>query len=167
MEQIDVNKVNNDLKSPLFYATSTKMITLLLKHGSDPNQLDPFTKKTVFDHFLEFMPEGCNAILDHFIMLNGSSLQGNDLKITLDFKIVHPSNDIPEMKFLHDIVLAKKIDLLKHPICESFLHMKWIQLKKYFYSYFVIYLLFLLSFNTLVFLDQPLSSALKGNCIGI
>ena len=139
------------------------MITLLLKHGSDPNQLDPFTNKTVFDHFLEFMPEGCNAILDHFIMLNGSSLQGNDLKITLDFKIVHPSNDIPEMKFLHDIVLAKKIDLLKHPICESFLHMKWIQLKKYFYSYFVIYLLFLLSFNSLVFLD--LSSSLKGNCI--
>ena len=28
------------------------------------------------DYFLDFMPEGCNAILDHFIMLNGSSFHG-------------------------------------------------------------------------------------------
>ena len=74
--QIDVNKVNNELKSSLFYATSTKMITLLLKHGGNPNQLHPLTDKSVFDYFLDFMPEGCNAILDHFIMLNGSSFQG-------------------------------------------------------------------------------------------
>ena len=89
-------------------------------------------------------------------------LKGNDLKVTLDFKIVHPSNDTPEMKFLHNIVLAKKIELLKHPICESFLHMKWIQVKKYFYTYFVMYLLFLLSFNVMVFLDLSTSSIFKG-----
>ena len=52
------------------------MITLLLKHGGNPNQLHPLTDKSVFDYFLDFMPEGCNAILDHFIMLNGSSFQG-------------------------------------------------------------------------------------------
>merc|ERR1711971_94915 len=86
-------------------------------------------------------------------MGNGSSFQGNDLKVTLDFKIVHPTQDTPEMKFLHDIVQAKKIELLKHPICESFLHMKWIQVRKYFYSYFMMYLLFLLTFNSLIFLD--------------
>ena len=87
---------------------------------------------------------------------------GNDLKVTLDFKIVHPSNDTPEMKFLHNIVLAKKIELLKHPVCESFLHMKWIQVKKYFYTYFGMYLLFLISFNCMVFLDLSPNPFLKG-----
>ena len=62
------------------------MISLLLKHGGNPNQLHPLTDKSVFDYFLDFMPEGCNAILDHFIMLNGSSFQGK-VKYTLLYKV--------------------------------------------------------------------------------
>ena len=52
------------------------------------------------------------------------TILGNDLKVTLDFKIIHPTQETPEMKFLHDIVQAKKIELLKvssftwsHKVC--------------------------------------------------
>ena len=147
----------------MLLATSTEMISLLLQHGANPNKKDPRTGKTIFDHFLEFMPEGCEAILNHFIVLNGSSFQGSDLKVTLDFKIVHDQSDEREMKILNQIVLADKIDLLKHPICESFLQLKWLQVKKYFFAYFGIYLLFLVSFNVMVCLD--LSHLVKGKII--
>ena len=59
----------------MLLANSTSMITLLLQHGANPSLAHPETGKTVFDHFLEFMPEGCLAILDHFIVLKGKKRQ--------------------------------------------------------------------------------------------
>ena len=98
------------------------------------------------------MPEGCNAILDHYIGMNGSSLAGNDLKVTLDFKLFHEF-DTNEMSFLNGIVISNRLELLKHPVCESFLSMKWLRVKKFFYLYVFIYLWFLLSLNGIVLLD--------------
>ena len=80
------------------------------------------------------MPEGCNAILDHYIGMNGSSLSGNDLKVILDFKLFHQF-DTNEMSFLNGIVISNRLELLKHPVCESFLSMKWLRVKKFFYFY--------------------------------
>lgn len=160
-ETIEVNKLNFDLQSPLVYASNIPMMNLLLANGSNPTLKHRLTGKSVFDHFLEVMPEGCLTILDFYITMNGSSLQGNDLKITLDFKLIHAYHEKQEMAFLHQIVKAKKIELLKHPICESFLHMKWLQMRKYFYSYFIAFMIFLLLFNCMVFMD--LSPYFQGN----
>ena len=72
------------------------MISLLLKHGGNPNQFHPLTDKSVFDYFLDFMPEGCNAILDHFIMLNGSSFQGKNLNnVTFNAGASHLASSTP------------------------------------------------------------------------
>ena len=98
------------------------------------------------------MPEGCNAILDHYIGMNGSSLSGNDLKVILDFKLFHQF-DTNEMSFLNGIVISNRLELLKHPVCESFLSMKWLRVKKFFYFYVFIYLWFLLSLNGIILLD--------------
>lgn len=81
------------------------------------------------------------------------SLQGADLEITLDFQIIHEYDPNLEMAFLHSVVQSNRIELLKHPICESFLHLKWLEMKPYFYAYFCFYLVFLLTFNALVYMD--------------
>ena len=128
------------------------MITYLLAHGANPNLKETCSGETVFEKFLISMPEGCLAILDHFITLDGSSVQGKDLKIMLDFKLIHSFN-AHEMNFLHKIVKSNRIEILKHPICESFLHMKWLRVRKYFYAYFMFYLTFLVILNGLLILD--------------
>ena len=69
--------------SPIHYAGNAEMIELLLKNGADPNLRSLTTNMTVFDTFLDSMPEGCLAILNHYISLDGSSLQGHDLKIVI------------------------------------------------------------------------------------
>jgi len=47
------------------------MIKLLLDHGADPNITMATTGQTVFELFLDSMPEGCSAILDHYISIKG------------------------------------------------------------------------------------------------
>ena len=95
----------------------------------------------------------------HHPLIKGSSLGANDLQVILDYKLFHPYKT-HEMAFLHRIVTAKRLELLKHPICESFLHMKWFRVRKYFYLYVMMYLVFLLSINCMVMLD--LSPMLEG-----
>ena len=42
--------------------------------------------------------------------------------------------------------------ILKHPVCESFLHMKWLLVKRIFDMYIFSYVIFLVSITTLVFI---------------
>jgi hypothetical protein len=53
-----VNCKNFDGGTPLHYATSTEMIKLLLMLGADANIKMSSTGETVFDMYLESMPEG-------------------------------------------------------------------------------------------------------------
>jgi hypothetical protein len=106
------------------------------------------------------MIEGCDAVLDHFITSNGTSLGGTDLKITLDFTLFHASKT-SEMSVLNKIIETNHNELLKHPICESFLHLKWLLVKNYFYTYVFFYLIFVVALSGVVLLD--LSPLIKGS----
>ena len=136
------------------------MIKLLISHGADAN-IKVSTGQTVFDKFLESMPEGCSTILDHYVNLKGTSLSGNDMEIILNFNLLHSFAEETEMAFLHKIVASGRLELLKHPICESFLQLKWFRVRKYFYLYMFIYIVFMISLNGLIILD--LSPIFKGN----
>ena len=136
------------------------MIKLLISHGADAN-IKVSTGQTVFDKFLESMPEGCSTILDHYVNLKGTSLSGNDMEIILNFNLLHSFAEETEMAFLHKIVASDRLELLKHPICESFLELKWFRVRKYFYLYMLIYIVFMISLNGLIILD--LSPMFKGN----
>ncbi len=51
-----------------------------------------------------------------------------------------------EIAPLAAVVEADQRDILKHPVCESFLHFKWLLVKKFFYAYIVFYTVFLLRY---------------------
>ena len=63
-----------------------------------------------------------------------------------------PQTDLPksllqetEVSMLHYILKAGRKRLLLHPLCHSFLHLKWNKVRKYFLANVIFYLLFVLS----------------------
>ncbi|MPC13796.1 Transient receptor potential channel pyrexia [Portunus trituberculatus] len=63
-----------------------------------------------------------------------------------------PQTDLPkallqenEVSMLHYIMKAGRKRLLLHPLCHSFLHLKWYKVRKYFLANVIFYLLFVLS----------------------
>jgi len=53
-----------------------------------------------------------------------------------------------EASTLASVVDADQRDILKHPVCESYLHFKWLLVKKFFHAYIVFYTIFLFRSET-------------------
>ncbi|XP_068232677.1 transient receptor potential channel pyrexia-like [Palaemon carinicauda] len=65
---------------------------------------------------------------------------------------LNPQSELPspllkdrEVAMLHYILWAGRKNLLRHPICNTFLHLKWCRVRKYFLANVIFYLLFVLS----------------------
>jgi hypothetical protein len=71
-----------------------------------------------------------------------------DLELHLNFKVLKPPNNKHEMLLFTNLIEAGQRRLLTHPLCESFLHLKWQKIRKFFlfnlcfYAAFVIILSF-------------------------
>lgn len=59
-------------------------------------------------------------------------------------------DEVNEMALLSKIVTSSQRDLLKHPLAEAFLHLKWQLMKKFVYLNILLYGLFLLGTNHLL-----------------
>ena len=59
-------------------------------------------------------------------------------------------DEVNEMALLSKIVTSSQRDLLKHPLAEAFLHLKWQLMKKFVYLNIHLYVLFLLGTNYLL-----------------
>lgn len=150
------------LEHALEQASNVDIVALLVRSGADPTTsvLDEIRgeKKTIFSLFLETMPEGCLEILKRSFTSNGKSVGAKDLEVCFNYDLFlkqweRSKDDEGEITCLTDIVNAEQRDLLKHPVCESFLHMKWILVKKLFSVYLVFYIIFLAATTCLVFVD--------------
>ncbi|TRY61220.1 hypothetical protein TCAL_02177 [Tigriopus californicus] len=157
---VDVNKTNCDNGTPIHYASSVPLVTLLMNNGADPNicLFEGDSKgMTVFNLLLEKMPEGCNEILSKYLTSNGKSLGAIDLEVKYDFDLFYQeylrNPEEGEIGILRNVAQADQRDILKHPVNESFLHMKWLLLKNYFRFYVLAYCLFLFTFTALVFMQ--------------
>ena len=157
---VDINRRNRDDGTPLHYASSISLVSMLMSNGADPNieiKEQGSHSRSAFNLFLESMPEGCNEVLSSYLNSNGKSLGATDLEVTLDFDLFvrefesHPENK--ETGLLQKIVDLDQRDILKHPVCESFLHMKWLLVKNFFNAYLIFYATFLISITGLVFLE--------------
>ena len=61
---------------------------------------------------------------------------------------------VGEISCLSRIVESGQIDILKHPVIETFLHMKWQMIRKFVYAYIGIYNAYLVTYTLLVLLNQ-------------
>ena len=153
----DYNKVDKDNCTPLHLATSRPVLQTLLNRGADPaiKMSEEGTKKTVFGHFLRDIPDFCNDILTSYISTNFVSLSAQNLRVCINYDLIQREMDSGEMDCIHNVIMSDQIELLKHPVCESFIHLKDLHygLKLRFHFLFS-YLLFLCLLTFLILLNH-------------
>ena len=72
-------------------------------------------------------------MLDHAITLAEHDINDVDCELKLDFKVLVPNQSKGESAMFMNFIEIGHNHLLKHPICESFLYLKWLKARKFFF----------------------------------
>ena len=148
-------------------------------------------RQSVFDVLLEKQPQAVVEFFEHGISINGDPMDYDSLLIIFDYELFYrqgvmdtmidkvnanQSKEVPndpptstttercdEMAVHHELVKYDTGNLLKHPLSESFLHIKWELTKPIVYAI----LLFFLSFAILLTSETAFEAGLlKCNVTG-
>ena len=144
----------------LHLARSVSTAEILLKHGASPSATNN-NGLTAIDVLCKYQPSVVKTIFDSAITTNGKALDSNELEIYFDYGILFGQaeedsktsitiqasshEDMDEMKTFKAIIGARNSKLLKHPLLDTFLHFKWMYIRKIFLINFICHLLFVLS----------------------
>lgn len=72
------------------------------------------------------------AKFDSSITVNEHEIGDVDCEVKLDFRLLVPNNDRGETELLLAFIEVGKKRILKHPLCETFLFLKWRRIRKFF-----------------------------------
>lgn len=86
------------------------------------------------------------AKFDSSITVNEHEIGDVDCEIKLDFQLLVPNKERGEMELLLAFIEVGKKRILKHPLCETFIFLKWRRIRKFF-----LFSLFCHSFYVLLF----------------
>ena len=166
-------------KTPIHRARTKKVVQTLLKYGADPflvqqsddNLCQP--KYTVFDVMIQRNPQAVEEIMDNAITTNGQELDSSELEIIFDFElffkqglrrktnvdeyVIEDINYNDEMRAHSQIVQMACPELLKHPLAEAFLHLKWKLTRKMFYCNVIAYSFFVVMFSVLTIIMSKIN----------
>ena len=120
-------------------AKTRNIVNLLIKYGANPFARQAESRRSVMDILLQTHPQAVEEILNLGISTNGQELDSTDLQVIFNFEIffhegltkdVHhfenqPFKHVDEMAGLSKISDSNYKDLLKTPLAEAFLHIKW------------------------------------------
>lgn len=163
----NVNKADKYGYTPLHIAASNELsqcVNVLIKHEADLNART-IGGNSALSIVLRKTPTSLDVFerrLDASLTLN----QGfaGELELQLDF---HPllqhcrrnrHSRLPEIGYLNAFVKEGYKEILEHPLCQSFLHLKWHQIRKYYAARLLFYLIYVLIFTSWVI------TALAHNC---
>ncbi|XP_077279278.1 uncharacterized protein LOC143906850 [Temnothorax americanus] len=163
----DVNKADKYGYTPLHIAASNELsrcVNLLIKYEADlsartiggNSALSIVLRKTptsldVFEHRL-----------DKSLTLSRHGFIAGELELQLDFRPLlqrrNRQNRSPEIGYLNTFVKEGYKEILEHPLCQSFLHLKWHKIRKYYAARLLFYLIYVLILTSWVI------TALAHNC---
>ncbi|CAD7084027.1 unnamed protein product [Hermetia illucens] len=134
---IDVNKADDYGYSPLHMAALNEFgscVILLIDHGAD------ITARTnggvpALSFIVRRTPEVIPKLiskLDHCIKVNDHEIGDVDCEIKLDFRLLVPTTERGETEMLKTFIEVGQKRLLNHPLCETFLFLKWRRIRKFF-----------------------------------
>lgn len=95
------------------------------------------------------------GLLDRAVSLHDHELGDVDCELKLDFRVLVPSSDRGESGLLLAFIEVGLRHLLKHPLCEAFLCLKWRRIRKYFLFSLLFHTLFVLVYSTYVVTSNP------------
>lgn len=105
------------------------------------------------------------AKFDSSITVNEHEIGDVDCEIKLDFQLLVPNKERGEMELLLAFIEVGKKRILKHPLCETFIYLKWRRIRKFFlFSLFYHSLyVFLFTLYVLGVYDKDCSSTETGH----
>ncbi|XP_069688643.1 transient receptor potential channel pyrexia-like isoform X2 [Periplaneta americana] len=87
------------------------------------------------------------AQLDASIKLHDHEIGDVDCELKLDFRILVPSVDRGESGLLLTLIEVGQRHILKHPLCETFLFLKWKRIRKFFLISLFFHAIFVLLYS--------------------
>lgn len=159
----DVNKADKYGYTPLHIAASNELsqcVNILIKHEADltaktkggtsalsivlrktPNSLDVFEKR-----------------LNLSMTLHRQQCSAGEIELRLNFRPLLQHHGQGELYYLDTFVKEGYKEILEHPLCQSFLHLKWQKIRKYYVARLLFYLVYVLILTSWVMI------ALAHNC---
>ncbi|EFN68830.1 Transient receptor potential channel pyrexia [Camponotus floridanus] len=150
-----VNEANKFGYTPLHIAAlneSSYIVKMLLSNGGD---LMARTKNgvTALSFIVHHTPEALwqfEMRLDEAVSLHAHELDDMDRKLRVDFRPLVPLGSRNETDLVLCLVQVGQGHILKHPLCESFLHFKWKRIRKFFLLSLLFHLIFVAFFTGFV-----------------
>lgn len=90
------------------------------------------------------------AKFDASIKVNDNDIGDVDCEIKLDFKLLVPNTDRGETELLLAFIEVGQKRVLKHPLCETFLFLKWRRIRKFFLFSLFFHAIFVLLFTAFI-----------------
>lgn len=73
-----------------------------------------------------------------------------DCELKLDFRPLVPAVERGEAALLLTFIEVGRRDVLKHPLCETFLYLKWRKIRKFFLASLIYHITFVLLYSTYI-----------------
>ncbi|XP_064081222.1 transient receptor potential channel pyrexia-like isoform X3 [Macrobrachium nipponense] len=126
---------NDKGQTPLHLTCTPTVAQVLLNAGAHGRARDQ-DGHTAVETAIKEHPTVVKKLLDFGTAVKGEPHDSN-LRIYFHLDII--KGDKTEVSLLQDIVNQGHYDFLKHPLCETFIHLKWLLVNKFFYVKLVIY----------------------------
>nr|XP_012215094.1 PREDICTED: uncharacterized protein LOC105667707 [Linepithema humile] len=150
----NVNKADKYGYTPLHIAASNELsqsVNLLIKYEADLSART-IGGNSALSIVLRKTPTSLDVFerrLDASLTLNRQGLIGGELELQLDFRplLQHRRNRrsrSPEIGYLNSFVKEGYKEILEHPLCQSFLHLEWHKIRKYYAARLLFYLVYVL-----------------------
>lgn len=164
----DVNKADTYGYTPLHIAASNELsrcVNLLIKYEADLSART-IGGNSALSIVLRKTPTSLDVFerrLDKSLTLNRQGFIAGELELQLDFRplLQHRRNRqsrSPEIGYLNIFVKEGYKEILEHPLCQSFLHLKWQKIRRYYVARLLFYLIYVLILTSWVI------TALAHNC---
>lgn len=131
-------------------AHSVPCMVALLNAGADMATCDD-NGESVLSYTLHHLPGTMDAVFDYCLVTNSPKINTKNLEVTMNFlplTQMYGKNQIQNLQSFVDLGHAK---LLSHPLCEAFLLLKWMNVRRLFLIEVVLYLLFAILTTALTF----------------
>lgn len=150
--KIDVNKSDNFGYTPIHLAALNEFgtcVLMLIEYGADMTArtnggitaLSFIVRRTP-----EVIPKYFSK-LDSSIKVNDNDIGDVDCEIKLDFRCLVPNFNKGETELLINFIEVGQKRILKHPLCETFLFLKWRRIRKYFLFSLIFHSMYVLLFT--------------------
>ncbi|KAI4464137.1 transient receptor potential channel pyrexia [Holotrichia oblita] len=151
-----INKRDKCGRTPAYraaYSGFKECLKLLALKGADMTIITTTNKDSVLDIIFTRVDNPVQFLKE---ILDSGIIKDKDEQISLDFSILCRTGNDSQTNMVYNIINAahqqEHIEILEHPLVETFLRLKWTKVKWFFYLLIIMYTFFVLTLSAYVFI---------------